>query len=184
MYAFTSSSMSWSHNLLSFLIFFGKSFMCSPPFYDLIIAYTYVYAKQNMYIYKFLHLRIPAGAFIMPWQEVVIMPRPRSPNRDKALQLWLDSGRKRQLKDIAAELQVSEEQIRKWKNQDKWDKVTLLIIKELLRVIKMLLAMGLQNRIRTQKNTVSSASTCLRRPFPLSRRCPRTRLTSYGTRCR
>ena len=41
------------------------------------------------------------------------MPRPRSPNRDKALQLWLDSGRKRQLKDIAAELQVSEEQIRK-----------------------------------------------------------------------
>ena len=125
MYAFTSSSMSWSHNLLSFLIFFGKSFMCSPPFYNLIIAYTYVYVKRNMYIYKFLHLRIFAGAFIMPWQEVVIMPRPRSPNRDKALQLWLDSGRKRQLKDIAAELQVSEEQIRKWKNQDKWDKVTL-----------------------------------------------------------
>ena len=29
------------------------------------------------------------------------------------------------MKDIAAELQVSEEQIRKWKNQDKWDKVTL-----------------------------------------------------------
>lgn len=53
------------------------------------------------------------------------MPRPRSPNRDKALQLWLDSERKRQLKDIAIELQVSEEQIRKWKNQDKWDKVTL-----------------------------------------------------------
>lgn len=53
------------------------------------------------------------------------MPRPRSPNRDKALQLWLDSGQKRQLKDIAAELQVSEEQIRKWKNQDKWDKVRL-----------------------------------------------------------
>ena len=57
------------------------------------------------------------------------MPRPRSPNRDKALQLWLDSERKRQLKDIAAELQVSEEQIRKWKNQDKWDKVTLPIAK-------------------------------------------------------
>lgn len=53
------------------------------------------------------------------------MPRPRSPNRDKALQLWLDSGRKRQLKDIAIELQVSEEQIRKWKNQDKWDRVML-----------------------------------------------------------
>lgn len=54
------------------------------------------------------------------------MARPRSPNRDKARELWLDSGKKRPLKDIAAELQVSEEQIRKWKNQDQWDKVTLL----------------------------------------------------------
>ena len=53
------------------------------------------------------------------------MARPRSPNRDKAFQLWIESGKKRQLKDIAAELQVSEEQVRKWKNQDKWDKVTL-----------------------------------------------------------
>lgn len=54
------------------------------------------------------------------------MPRPRSPNRDKALQLWLESGKAKPLKDIAEELQVSEEQIRKWKNQDRWNKVTLL----------------------------------------------------------
>ena len=53
------------------------------------------------------------------------MARPRSPGRDKAMRLWLESGKKRRLKDIAAELQVSEEQIRKWKNQDKWDLVTL-----------------------------------------------------------
>ncbi len=53
------------------------------------------------------------------------MARPRSPNRDKALHLWLTSGKRRLLKDIADELEVSEEQIRKWKNQDKWDKVTL-----------------------------------------------------------
>lgn len=53
------------------------------------------------------------------------MARPRSPNRDKAYQLWMESGKTRQLKDIAAELQVSEEQVRKWKNKDKWDKVTL-----------------------------------------------------------
>ena len=46
------------------------------------------------------------------------MARPRSPSRDKAKQLWLDSGKKRMLKDIAAELQVSEEHVRKWKNQD------------------------------------------------------------------
>ena len=54
------------------------------------------------------------------------MARPRSPGRDKARQLWLDSGKSRLLKSIAEELQVSEEQVRKWKNQDKWDKVTLL----------------------------------------------------------
>lgn len=53
------------------------------------------------------------------------MPRARSPNRDKAHELWLASGKKRLLKDIAAELGVSESQIRKWKNQDGWDKVTL-----------------------------------------------------------
>ena len=53
------------------------------------------------------------------------MARPRSPNRDKAYQLWLESGKTRQLKEIAAELGVSEEQVRKWKNKDKWDKATL-----------------------------------------------------------
>lgn len=53
------------------------------------------------------------------------MARPRSPSRDKAKKLWLESGKSRLLKDIAEELQVSEEQVRKWKNQDKWDKVTL-----------------------------------------------------------
>lgn len=53
------------------------------------------------------------------------MARPRSPGRDKARRLWLESGKSRLLKSIAEELQVSEEQVRKWKNQDKWDKVTL-----------------------------------------------------------
>ena len=53
------------------------------------------------------------------------MARPRSPGRDKARQLWLESVKSRLLKSIAEELQVSEEQVRKWKNQDKWDKVTL-----------------------------------------------------------
>lgn len=49
------------------------------------------------------------------------MPRQRSPKRDLAYQLWLDSGKKKKLKDIAAELEVSESQIRKWKNQDGWN---------------------------------------------------------------
>jgi len=53
------------------------------------------------------------------------LARPRSPNREMAMKLWLESGKKRKLKDIAAELDVSETQVRKWKNQDGWEKVTL-----------------------------------------------------------
>ena len=49
------------------------------------------------------------------------MPRQRSPKRDLAYQLWLKSGKKKKLKDIAEELEVSESQIRKWKNQDNWN---------------------------------------------------------------
>lgn len=49
------------------------------------------------------------------------MPRQRSPKRDKAFRLWLDSGKTKKLKDIAAELEVSESQVRKWKNQDDWN---------------------------------------------------------------
>lgn len=49
------------------------------------------------------------------------MPRVRSEKRDKAYRLWLDSGKKKKLKDIAKELDVSESQIRKWKNQDNWN---------------------------------------------------------------
>lgn len=48
------------------------------------------------------------------------MPRQRSPKRDLAYRLWLKSDKKRKLKDIAAELEVSESQVRKWKNQDNW----------------------------------------------------------------
>lgn len=49
------------------------------------------------------------------------MPRQRSPKRDLAYQLWLDSGKTRKFKDIAAELGVSESQVRKWKNRDNWN---------------------------------------------------------------
>ncbi len=49
------------------------------------------------------------------------MPRARSPERDLAYQLWLDSGKKKKLKEIAEGLGVPEGQVRKWKNLDKWD---------------------------------------------------------------
>ncbi len=57
------------------------------------------------------------------------MPRARSPNRALALRLWLESGGKRELKDIAAQIGVSPELVRKWKHTDRWnaesEKVTL-----------------------------------------------------------
>lgn len=49
------------------------------------------------------------------------MPRARSPNRDKTFELWLESGKSRTIKNISEELGVSENQVRKWKNQDKWE---------------------------------------------------------------
>ncbi|MGG4039908.1 phage terminase small subunit [Heyndrickxia ginsengihumi] len=49
------------------------------------------------------------------------MARPRNPKRDEAFQIWMKSNGKKKLKEIAAELDLSDSQIRKWKNQDKWD---------------------------------------------------------------
>ncbi|CAH2213221.1 phage terminase small subunit-related protein [Tepidibacter aestuarii] len=42
------------------------------------------------------------------------MARARSPNRDKAKEIYLDSKGLVKLKDIAAELGVRDSQIRKW----------------------------------------------------------------------
>jgi phage terminase small subunit len=49
------------------------------------------------------------------------MPRERSPSRDKAKEMYLNSNGGMKLKDIAAELGVLDTQIRKWKSTDKWD---------------------------------------------------------------
>lgn len=49
------------------------------------------------------------------------MPRARDPNRDKAFEIWKKKKGEIKLKDIAAELGVSDTQIRKWKSQDKWE---------------------------------------------------------------
>ncbi|MDQ0816059.1 uncharacterized protein YjcR [Bacillus pumilus] len=49
------------------------------------------------------------------------MARARNPNRDKAFQLWKESDGSRLLKDIAGELGVTANTIRKWKANDKWD---------------------------------------------------------------
>ncbi|PPA86628.1 hypothetical protein C4A75_05245 [Brevibacillus laterosporus] len=49
------------------------------------------------------------------------MARARSPNREKAEIMYLESGGNMLLKDIAEQLGVSDSQIRKWKNQDQWE---------------------------------------------------------------
>lgn len=49
------------------------------------------------------------------------MSRARSPNRDKAFEIYKNSNGKIKLKDIAEQLQVKDTQIRKWKSQDNWD---------------------------------------------------------------
>lgn len=49
------------------------------------------------------------------------MPRPRSPNRDKAREMYLKSKGNTKLIDIAEKLGLKPSQIRKWKSIDKWD---------------------------------------------------------------
>lgn len=51
------------------------------------------------------------------------MAKPRSPNRAKALKMWLESGRTMMLKDIAKALNISAGLVRKWKSVDRWDDI-------------------------------------------------------------
>jgi Phage terminase small subunit len=50
------------------------------------------------------------------------MPRKRDPRRDEAFEIWKVSGGEMKLKDIAAQLGVSDTQVRKWKNLDQWER--------------------------------------------------------------
>ncbi|WP_094607236.1 hypothetical protein SPSIL_057470 [Sporomusa silvacetica DSM 10669] len=49
------------------------------------------------------------------------MARIRSPERDKAFEIWKDSGGQIPLVEIATTLEIPDVKIRKWKNVDKWD---------------------------------------------------------------
>ncbi|ASA21971.1 phage terminase small subunit [Paenibacillus donghaensis] len=48
------------------------------------------------------------------------MARERSPERDKAKQMWLERSGEMKLKDIAAALSIGESKVRKWKSLDHW----------------------------------------------------------------
>ena len=49
------------------------------------------------------------------------MVRARSPNRDKAFEIYLKYNGNIRLIDIAKELNIRDSQVRKWKSQDRWD---------------------------------------------------------------
>jgi uncharacterized protein YjcR len=49
------------------------------------------------------------------------MARQRNPMRDEAYRIWIESDKKKPLKDIAEELGVSPSTVRKWKSEDKWN---------------------------------------------------------------
>lgn len=49
--------------------------------------------------------------------------RPISPNRLKALKIWLKSGRSKMPKEIAEELNINASLVRKWKSIDRWDDI-------------------------------------------------------------
>ncbi|MDU6113808.1 MAG: terminase small subunit [Paeniclostridium sordellii] len=50
------------------------------------------------------------------------MARARSPNRDKAFEIYKNNNGYIKLIDIAKELNIKDSQVRKWKSQDNWDK--------------------------------------------------------------
>jgi hypothetical protein len=49
------------------------------------------------------------------------MPRQRSPERDKAFQLWQEAKGKKSLRQIAEELGIPEKSVSGWKVKDKWE---------------------------------------------------------------
>lgn len=49
------------------------------------------------------------------------MARPRNQERDKAFEIWCDSGGNAKLKEIAVQIGVPDSRIRKWKTEDNWE---------------------------------------------------------------
>lgn len=53
------------------------------------------------------------------------MTREKSPDREKALKIWLKSGRQKKPSEIADELGLNASTVRKWKSTDKWEGIPL-----------------------------------------------------------
>lgn len=62
------------------------------------------------------------------------MARPQDPKREKARQLWEESGGARGiLTEIAEQLDVKREQVSRWKSEDQWDKTKRNVTKSVKR---------------------------------------------------
>lgn len=76
------------------------------------------------------------------------MARARSPNRDKAFEIYKNSDGDIKLIDIARELNIKDSQIRKWKSQDSWDEK----LKGALPISKSNVTNQNQNKINIKKD--------------------------------
>lgn len=119
------------------------------------------------------------------------MARAPDPRIEQAKAMYLEGEK---LVEIASQLNLPEGTVRRWKCTHKWDNersdkktsVRESVSAEPSPKIRTPLETteALRNKIKMQKNSVSSANICLRRPFLLSRRCRQIRWMSSGIRSR
>lgn len=100
------------------------------------------------------------------------MSRARSPNRDKAFEIYKQHNGEILLKDIAMQLGVKDAQIRKWKSQDKWEEN----LKGMLPKNKR----NVTNEIDTKKTTKASKQANCDDLIYLNKKSSETNSTSLG----
>ena len=102
------------------------------------------------------------------------MPKPRSPNREKAKNLWLESNGNIALKDIARELGISDVQVRKWKNEDKWALPISNVTKQKKGNAKSNVADGVTNKKPKNKSSIVQKEPMHDEPQPPKPQTPKT----------
>lgn len=100
------------------------------------------------------------------------MSRARSPNRDKAFEIYKQHNGEILLKDIATQLGVKDAQIRKWKSQDKWE--------ENLKGMLLKNKRNVTNEIDTKKTTKASKQANCDDLNKLNKKSSETNSTSLG----
>lgn len=100
------------------------------------------------------------------------MSRVRSPNRDKAFEIYKQHKGEILLKDIATQLDVKDAQIRKWKSQDRWEEN----LKGTLPKSKK----NVTNKIDAKKTTKASKQANCDNLNKLNKKSSETNSTSLG----